>query len=147
MKHTTQPAGYPNHYSYKEPRLRRWLNNIWIKTYLWQNVSNIFVHTFKLNLSNSIFSNNSYPNRVKLIEYSFTYSHYIIPFLIWNRFEKIWKMSQDFWTFYITSVPKDKRQCFQRAISWLQQNRWSKLLKVKVLIFNVHWIGTTTTLK
>ena len=23
MKHTTQPAGYPNHYSYKEPKLRR----------------------------------------------------------------------------------------------------------------------------
>ena len=47
-------------------------------------------------------------------------------------------MTQDFWTFHVNSVPKDKRQCFQRAISWLQQNRWSKLLKVKVLIFNVH---------
>ena len=23
MKHTTQPAGYPNHYSYKKPMLRR----------------------------------------------------------------------------------------------------------------------------
>ena len=36
MKHTTQPAGYPNHYSYKEPRLRRWLNIIGIKIYLWE---------------------------------------------------------------------------------------------------------------